>query len=80
MVVKYSKTYIAEFVQLYVRQTMIYDDEVVVELLDDWTLHIKKNILDGVFEEYIYYATRDGVKKLHRGYYYPDDDTLHILC
>lgn len=74
------KKYVAEFVQLYVRQTMVYDTEVVIALEDDWTLHIKKNILDNTFEEYIYYATRDGVKKLHRGYYYPSEDTLHILC
>lgn len=75
---KQMKKYVAEFVQLYVRQN--YDAEVVIALMDDWTLHIKKNILDDTFEEYIYYATRDGIKKLHMGYYYPSEDTLHVIC
>jgi len=80
MVYIYGKEEIADIVQMYVKGKRVADTEIVVELLDDWTLHIKKNILDGVFEEYIYYATRDGVKKLRRGYYYPSEDTLHILC
>lgn len=76
---KQTKKYFAEFVQVYVKQTMIYDAEVVIDLMDDWTLHIKKNILDDTFEEYRYFATRDGVKKLHMGYYYPEEDKLHIV-
>lgn len=79
MVYQYGKKEIANFVKRYVDQTRI-DVEANIDLLDDWTLHIKKNILDNTFEEYIYYATRDGVKKLRRGYYYPSEDVLHILC
>ena len=75
---KQMKKYVAEFVQLYVRQNIVA--EVAIDLMDDWTLHIKKNILDDTFEEYRYFATRDGIKKLHIGYYYPSEDTLHVLC
>lgn len=92
MVKSYSKKEIANFVKKYVDTTHI-DVEARVELLDGWTLDIKKNILDDTFEEYRYTAFSQsasmlihfpfltpGDKGVRMGYYYPSEDTLHALC
>lgn len=67
--------------------------EEILHISKGWTIHIKKRILDDDFVEYLYTAydtyaqnlkcfphLQPGLRGVHMGYYYPSENTLHILC
>jgi hypothetical protein len=88
---KQTKKSIAELVRIHASEMM--NGELRLDIDKDWVLYIKKNILDDVLVEYRYEAfnknasmrpnfpfLQPGDKGVHMGYYYPSEDTLHILC